>query len=53
LLAEKELVNDHHLDHLYTQNKPEGRWLKALKLLESRTKCLDNEKENSKANKKQ
>ena len=49
----KELVNNHHLDHLYTQKKldrqvivSQANELKALNLLESRTKqlsnCLDN-----------
>ena len=64
LLAEKKLVNNHHLDHVYTQKKlceqvivSQANEQKALNLLESRTKrlsnCLANEKEKTKANKKQ
>ena len=64
LLAEKELVDNHHLDHVYTQKKLSEQVIvcqaneqKALNLLQSRTKrlsnCLANEKEKTKATKKQ
>ena len=49
LLAEKELVNNHHLDHVYTQKKLEkqvivsqANELRAPNLLEARTNQMSN-----------